>query len=63
MCWSLSLSSFCLKKEESHGLLRKKKWTHEGPSIEKKEKKCGHMKVHEKKEEEKKIVMLSKEFI
>ena len=44
--------------------IEKKIWTHEGPSIEKKKKKCGHMKVHEKKEEEKKeIAMLSKEFI
>ena len=42
---------------------QKKIWTHEGPSIEKKkEKKSGHMKVHEKKEK-KKIAMLSKEFI
>jgi len=39
---------------------REKKWTHEVPSIEKKEKKCGHMKVHEKKERERKIAMLSK---
>ena len=34
-------------------------WTHEGPSIEKKErKKYGHMKVHKKK-----IAMISEEFI
>ena len=32
---------------------REKKWTHEGPSIEKKEKKCGHMKVHERKQQKK----------
>ena len=32
---------------------QKKIWTHEGPSIEKKEKKCGHMKIHERKEEKK----------
>ena len=43
------------------GYREKNIWTHEGPSIEKK---YGHMKVHEKKEEEKKeIAMLSKEFI
>jgi len=35
----------------------KKIWTHEGPSIQKK---VGHMKVHEKKRQERKIVMLSK---
>ena len=50
------------------GYREKKIWTHEGPSIEKKErKKCGHMKVHEKKIRRKKkkeeIAMLSKEFI
>ena len=38
------------KKREAWAI-EKKIWTHEGPSIEKKErKKCGHMKVHEKKE-------------
>ena len=39
MCWSLS-PVFVKKKEERHGLSRKKYiWTHEGPSIEKKERK------------------------
>ena len=42
------------------GYREKNIWTHEGPSFKKKkEKKCGHMKVHEKKE----IAILSKEFI
>ena len=43
------------------GYRERKIWTHDGPNIEKKieRKKCGHMKVHEKKE----IAMLSKEFI
>ena len=46
MCWSLSL---VFVKKKRHGL-SKKIWTHEGPSIEKnRKKKCGHMKVHEKK--------------
>ena len=59
MCWSLS--PVFVKKRARHGL-SKKIWTHEGPSIEKKkEKKSGHMKVHEK--EKKEIAMLSKEFI
>ena len=47
----VSLSSFCLQKER-HGLSRKKIWTYEGPSIEKKNRKkkiYGNMKVHEKK--------------
>ena len=56
MCWSLS-PVFVKKRGMGY---RKKIWTHEGPSIEKKEKKCGHMKVHEKKR--KKIAMLSIEF-
>ena len=44
------------------GYREKNIWTHEGPSIEKKEReKCGHMKVHKKRE--KNIAMLSKEFI
>ena len=48
MCWSLS--TIFVKKKRGMGY-QEKKWTHEGPSIEKKErKKCGHMKVHEKKE-------------
>jgi len=56
MCWSLS--PVFVKKREAWAI--KKIWTHEGPSIEKIErKKSGHMKVHEKKE----IAMLSKEFI
>ena len=51
MYWSLSLSPVFVKKEEERHGLSKKIWTHEGPSIEKKkEKKSGHMKVHEKKE-------------
>jgi len=29
---------------------RKKMWTHEGPSVEKRKNIYGHMKVHEKKE-------------
>ena len=45
MCWSLS-PVFVKKEEERHGLSNKNIWTHEGPSIGKK---CGHMKVHEKK--------------
>ena len=61
MCLSLSL--VIVKEKKRHGL-SKKIWTHEGPSVEKKEKKYGHMKVHEKKKErKKKIAMLSKEFI
>jgi len=52
LCWSLSLVLLKKRKrEERHGLSRKKNiWTHEGPIIEKKErKKYGHIKVHEKK--------------
>ena len=50
MCWSLS-PVFVKKKR---GIGSKKNWTHEGPSIEKKkEKKCGHMKVHEKRKQKK----------
>ena len=47
MCWSLS-PVFVKKKR---GMGYQKKMAHEGPSIEKKieRKKCGHMKVHEKK--------------
>jgi hypothetical protein len=55
----------CFKKKRGMGY-RKKIWTHEGPSIEKKnrKKKYGHMKVHEKKRKKKKeIAMPSKEFI
>ena len=49
MCWSLSLV-FVKKKKRGMGYREKNIWTHEGPSIEKKErKKCGHMKVHEKR--------------
>ena len=55
MCWSLSL--IIVKKKSK--AIQKKIWTHEGPSVEKKEKKYGHMKVHEKKKErKKKIAML-----
>ena len=61
MCWSLS--PVFVKKKRGMGYREKNIWTHEGPSIEKKRKKCGHMKVHEKKERKKKISMLSKEFI
>jgi len=61
MCWSLS--PVFVKNREAWAI-EKKIWTHEGPSIEKKRKKCGHMKVHEKKEGKKEeIAMLSKEFI
>ena len=49
MYWSLSPVFVKKKEEERHRLSRKKIWTHEGPSIEKKKKKCGHMKAHEKK--------------
>ena len=58
--WSLSLSPSVFTKET--WAIRKKRWTHEGPSIQKKRKKVGHMKVHEKKRDEKKkeIAMLSK---
>ena len=53
ICVGLSLQ-FLLKKKRGMGYWGQKIWTHEGPSIEKKErKKCGHMKVHEKKEEKK----------
>ena len=47
------------------GYREKNIWTHEGPSIEKKErKKYGHMKVHEKKKKKREeIAMLSKEFV
>ena len=52
ICVGLSLSlQFLFKKKRGMGYWEKKIWTHEGPSIEKKieRKKCGHMKVHEKK--------------
>ena len=49
------------RREERHGLSKKNIWTHEGPSKKERKKKCGHMKVHEKKK--KKIAMLSREFI
>ena len=39
MCWSLSL--VFVKKERGMGY-REKKWTHEGPSIEKKKKMWAH---------------------
>ena len=50
--WSLSLS-ICFYKRDM-GYKKKKGWKHEGPSIQKKRKKVGHMKVHEKKRDEKK---------
>ena len=46
MCWSLS--PVFVKKKRGMGYREKNIWTHEGPSIEKKRKKCGHMKVHKK---------------
>ena len=48
MCWSLS--PVFVKKRRREAWAIKKKWTHEGPSIEKKERK-------------KEIAILSKEFI
>ena len=54
MCWSLS-PVFVKKKEERHGLPRKKIYGHMKVQVLKKRKKnkCGHMKVHEKKKEKK----------
>ena len=63
ICVGLSLRSLLKKRREAWAIEKKNIWTHEGPSIEKKErKKCEHMKVHEKKKK-KEIAMLSKEFI
>ena len=49
VCVGLPLQLLLKKRRESMGY-QKKLWTHEGPSVEKKEKKIyGHMMVHEKK--------------
>jgi len=50
ICVGLSLQFLLKKEEERHGL-SKKIWTHEGPCIEKKERKniYGHMKIHDEK--------------
>ena len=62
MCWSLSLVFG--KKREAWAIEKKNIWTHEGPSIEKKRKKCGHMKVHEKKDiHALKIIYIGREII
>ena len=39
MCWSLSPVIVKTKKREKAWAIEKKMWTHEGPSVEKKEKK------------------------
>jgi hypothetical protein len=52
MCWSLSPVFVKIRrKKRGMGYQEKNIWTHESPSTENKErKKCGHMKVHEKKD-------------
>ena len=59
MCWSLSPVSIKKKKKRGMGYQEKNMDTWRS-KYWKKRKKCGYMKVHEKKE--KKIAMLSKEF-
>ena len=53
MCWSLSPVIVKIKKKRESMGYRKKMWTHEGPSVEKRKNIYGHMKVHEKKEKKK----------
>jgi len=54
ICVGLSLQFLSKKKKkkkkrrEPWAIEKKNIWTHEGPNVEKK---CGHMKVHEKKED------------
>ena len=72
ICVGLSLSPFFVKKKRGMGYRKKNIWTHEGPSIEKKErKKYGHMKVHKKRKEKikkdrhalKKILYVGREIV
>ena len=60
ICVGLSLSPVFVKKKRD--MVYQKKWTHEGPSIEKKKKMWAHL-PWKKKKKKKKIAMLSKEFI